>query len=278
VLVEFSDMEQRYHAVLAVIQDGRKVTEVASRLGVSRQSDHAWIARYEKGGLASLADRSHRPSVCPHQITSETEALICELRREHPGWGPRRIEHQLARRGIEPLPARSSIYRCLRRHGLIELRRRRRHRDEFRRWERERPMQMWQMDVMGGVDLDDGSELKIVTGVDDDRRFCVTAGSSAGQTPKRCARSWPPRSPATGSPTRSSPTTARFSPGGSVRIRPRSCSTGSAARTESVTASPRRGHRRRRARSNGSTGDDSRRPTRARASGGRRWTSTTVGR
>ncbi|HEX6580018.1 MAG TPA: hypothetical protein VF195_04020, partial [Actinomycetota bacterium] len=46
-----------------------------------------------------------------------------------------------------------SIYRCLKRHGLIELRRRRKRRDEFRRWERERPMQLWQMDVMGGVEL-----------------------------------------------------------------------------------------------------------------------------
>jgi transposase InsO family protein len=184
VLVELSVMEQRYQAVLAVVQDGWKVTEVAARLGVSRQSVHAWIARYERGGLAALADRSHRPSACPHQIAPEVEALICELRREHPGWGPRRIEHQLARTGVEPVPGRSSIYRCLRRHGLIELRRRRKRRDEFRRWERDRPMQLWQMDVMGGVELEDGSELKVVTGVDDHSRFCVAAGLVTRATSK----------------------------------------------------------------------------------------------
>jgi hypothetical protein len=32
------------------------------------------------------------------------------------------------------------------------------------------------MDVMGGVLLDDGTELKIVTGIDDHSRFCVAAG------------------------------------------------------------------------------------------------------
>src|SRR5436190_14533611 len=37
-------------------------------------------------------------------------------------------------------------------------------------------MQLWQMDVMGGVELDDGTELKMVTGVDDHSRFCVAAG------------------------------------------------------------------------------------------------------
>jgi transposase InsO family protein len=175
-LVEISVMEQRYQAVMAVVQDGWKVTEVADRLGVSRQAVHKWIARYEAGGLAALADRSHRPVSCSHQIVPELEALICEIRRQHPGWGPRRILHELRRAGADPLPGRSSIYRCLKRHNLIELRRRKKRRDEFRRWERDRPMQLWQMDVMGGVALDDATELKIVTGVDDHSRFCIAAG------------------------------------------------------------------------------------------------------
>jgi transposase InsO family protein len=184
VLVELSVVEQRYQAVLAVVQDGWQVSEVARRLGVSRQSVHTWIARYQTGGLAALADRSHRPASCPHQTDPEIEAAICELRRLHPGWGPRRIEHQLAREGLEPAPSRSAIYRCLLRHGLVELRRRRKRREEFRRWERERPMQLWQMDVMGGVLLDDDTELKVVTGVDDHSRFCIAAGLVVRATSK----------------------------------------------------------------------------------------------
>jgi transposase InsO family protein len=184
MLVELSVMEQRYQAVLAVVQDGWQVAEVAQRMGVSRQSVHTWIARYEAGGLAALADRSHKPASCPHQTSAEIEAEICELRRLHPGWGPRRIEHQLERLGIEPVPSRSAIYRCLRRHGLVELRRRRKRRDEFRRWQRDRPMQLWQMDVMGGVVLDDDTELKVVTGVDDHSRFCVAAGLVTRATSK----------------------------------------------------------------------------------------------
>ena len=184
MLVELSVMEQRYQAVLAVVQDGWRVSEVARRLGVSRQSVHAWIARYEAGGLPALADRSHRPSSCPHQTPAETEAQICELRRQHPGWGPRRIQHQLGRLGLDPVPSRSAVYRCLKRHGLVELRRRRRRRDEFRRWERARPMQLWQMDVMGGVLLHDDTECKVVTGVDDHSRFCVAAGLVTRATSK----------------------------------------------------------------------------------------------
>ena len=56
MLVELSKMEQRYDAVLGVIRDGYSVREVAEAFGVSRQSVHAWLARYENGGLPALAE------------------------------------------------------------------------------------------------------------------------------------------------------------------------------------------------------------------------------
>ncbi|KBR63358.1 hypothetical protein X425_02185 [Mycobacterium avium XTB13-223] len=53
--------EQRYQAVLAVISDGLSISLVAEKVGVSRQTLHAWLARYEASGLEGLVDRSHRP-------------------------------------------------------------------------------------------------------------------------------------------------------------------------------------------------------------------------
>jgi len=61
------------------------------------------------------------------------------------------------------------------RHGLIEPGKRRRRRDDYRRWERGRAMELWQMDVVGRIFLADGTELSAVTGVDDHSRFCVCA-------------------------------------------------------------------------------------------------------
>jgi transposase-like protein len=58
VLLELSVVEQRYGAVMEVLRDGLTVTEVADRHGVSRQSVHSWIGRYEREGLGGLADRS----------------------------------------------------------------------------------------------------------------------------------------------------------------------------------------------------------------------------
>lgn len=175
MLVELSVVEQRYQAVMEVLQDGLKVTDVAERYEVSRQIVHRWIRRYEQAGLNGLADRSHRPRSCAHQISAEVEAAICELRRLHQDWGPTTLLDKLERRGVAPLPSRSSIYRALVRNNLIEPKRRRRRKLDYKRWERARPMELWQMDIMGQVFLADGTELKVVTGVDDHSRFCVVA-------------------------------------------------------------------------------------------------------
>ena len=175
MLVELSVMEQRYEAVMEVLRMRRSVIEVAVQFGVSRQSLHAWLARYARGGLPALADHSHRPAACPHQMGTDVEVAICEMRRAHPGWGPISITHELRKSGLELLPSRSAVYRALVRNHLIEPRARRRKRSDYVRFERERPMELWQMDVVGGIFLTDGTELKAVTGVDDHSRFCVAA-------------------------------------------------------------------------------------------------------
>jgi transposase InsO family protein len=175
---ELSVAEQRYQAVLAVIADGLSVRQVAEKVGVSRQSLHAWLARYEAEGLEGLSDRSRRPRSCPHQMGAEVEAVVLELRRVHRYWGPRRIRQELVRRRLVAdavMPSESAIYRCLVRAGLVEPLPRHRRAERFKRWERAAPMQLWQLDVVGGFLLADGSHAKALTGIDDHSRFCVSA-------------------------------------------------------------------------------------------------------
>ncbi len=147
------------------------------RYGVTRQTVHRWLRRYARSGLGGLVDHPSRPASCPHQMPPEVEARIVELRRAHPRLGP--AHHPPPAhpgRHCSLCPGRSSIYRCLVRHGLVDPQKRhRKRREDYRRWERSRSMELWQMDVMGGVKLDGGRELKIVTGLDDHSRFCVSA-------------------------------------------------------------------------------------------------------
>jgi hypothetical protein len=101
-----------------------------------------------------LVDRSHRPHAHPAQTSPEVEAAICELRRAHPRWGQRRLRFELGRRGCPgPVPSLSTVYRVLVRHGLISPVPRRRRRQDYVRWQRDRPMELWQLDIVDGSDL-----------------------------------------------------------------------------------------------------------------------------
>ena len=176
MLVELSVVEQRYQAVLAVIRDGVPVVEVARRFDVSRQAVHRWLRWYEAQGLGGLADRSHRPPRCAHQMDPAVEVWVLETRRRNPDWGPRRLLHEALRAGVDPAPSRSGIYRLLKRANLIDPNARRKRDRKFKRWERAGAMELWQMDVVGGVQLADGREAKVLTGIDDHSRFIVCAG------------------------------------------------------------------------------------------------------
>ena len=69
----------------------------------------------------------------------------------------------------------SAVYRALVRVNLIDPAARRPRDRKWKRWERGRPMELWQMDVVGGFVLADGTRAKALTGVDDHSRFCVSA-------------------------------------------------------------------------------------------------------
>jgi transposase InsO family protein len=182
---ELSVAEQRYQAVQAVIGEGATVTDVAARFGVSRQTVHAWLAKYEAGGLERLADGSHRPVQCPHQMPAEVEVEVARLRFAHPSWGPRRLVFELERAGVRPVPGRTSVYRALLRLNLIDPAARRPRDRKWKRWERGAPMELWQMDVVGGFVLADGTRAKVLSGVDDHSRFCVSAHLMTRETSQK---------------------------------------------------------------------------------------------
>jgi transposase InsO family protein len=188
MLWELSVTEQRYRAVLEVMA-GVPVTEVAGRYGVSRQSVHAWLARYRDEGPPGLEDRSHKVRAHPWQIPAELESAVCELRRAHRKWGPKRLVFEMGRRGHGGV-TRSTVYRVLVRNQLIEPRSRRRRRQDYVRWERPVPMQLWQLDVTASAFLADGTEVKIVTGIDDHSRYCVIATAVMRATARPVCRAF----------------------------------------------------------------------------------------
>ncbi|KWT63519.1 transposase [Streptomyces albus subsp. albus] len=152
--------------------EGSPIGEVAARYGTSRQSLHTWRRRFEQEGMSGLLNRSRRPRRSPSRTPADVEAAVCQLRRQHPRWGARRIRYEMGRRGVEPLPSRVTVHRVLVRNGLV-VAQDQEHKRQYKRWQRAAPMHLWQMDLVGGVFLSDGRECKLVTGIDDHSRFVV---------------------------------------------------------------------------------------------------------
>ena len=182
--------EYRYRAVCEVL-GGSPIGEVAVRYGTTRQSLDTWRRRFKAEGMAGLADRSRRPHSSPSRVSVEVEALICELRRQHPRWGARRISFELSTRGLERTPSRATVHRVLVRNGMIDPQAQL-HKRKYKRWQRQAPMHLWQLDIVGGVPLADGRECKLLTGIDDHSRFVVIATvlatRRAGRSVKRSLR------------------------------------------------------------------------------------------
>jgi transposase len=155
-LVVLSMVEQRLDAVRAVLA-GADVTEIAASIGVHRSTVHRWVGRCLSEQLAGLVDRSHRPHFSPAQVKNAVEVAVAEMRRTHPRWGARRIRLEMLRqagpwfRGDLAVPSERTIDRILQRQGLLRSRPRKRPKESFLRWERPAAMQLWQLNIVGGV-------------------------------------------------------------------------------------------------------------------------------
>jgi transposase InsO family protein len=167
-------VEQRYQAVREVLDTGATITDVASRYGVDRRTLHRWLTRYASGGLEALATQSSKPATSPTQMDPVIEARLVTLRRSHPRWGPRTLATKLRQEFVNA-PSRSSVYRALVRHQLIVPLERKRSAASYKRFERTKSMEMWQMDVVSRIYLTDGTQLHCVTGIDDHSRYVVSA-------------------------------------------------------------------------------------------------------
>jgi putative transposase len=121
-------MTERLRFITDVRRRVASFAELCARHGVSRKTGYKWLHRAERDGTAALAERSRRPHSCPHATGPAVVQVVLAARRRHPSWGPRKLV-KLLQRGAprQDWPARSTVADLLRRHGLIEPRRRRRY-------------------------------------------------------------------------------------------------------------------------------------------------------
>jgi len=165
---------ERY-VIEAVVREGRSHREVARRAGVSKAWVTKLVARYREGGEPALEPRSRRPRSCPHAVAPDMQQAIRELRHQldAAGYdsGPQTIAHHL--RLLHPeIPSLATIWRILKRHGLITPQPQKQPRCSFKRFEADLPNQMWQADFTHWQ-LADGSGVEILNYLDDHSRLLL---------------------------------------------------------------------------------------------------------
>jgi putative transposase len=123
---ETCPMTERMHFVSDLLKDERSMTELCRIYGISRTSGYKWRDRFDGGGVAALADRSHAPLHQPYAVDEVVTQRLLQVRRQHPTWGPRKLLAWLqAHDRPSAWPAASTVGEILRRHGLVQARRRR---------------------------------------------------------------------------------------------------------------------------------------------------------
>jgi putative transposase len=118
--------------MVAACRRGIPMREVARRFGVALSTVQFWVARAGRQRLDRVdwADRPDGPRQPANRASRELEDLVMSLRVELKDrsdlgeFGAHAIRDSLRARGIDPLPALSTINRILERRGALDGRRR----------------------------------------------------------------------------------------------------------------------------------------------------------
>ena len=102
-----SDLRTEFVALAR--QPGANRRALCQRFGISAPTGYKWLGRYAAEGAHGLQDRSRRPHHSPARTAPGMEQAVLTLRAQHPTWGARKLRVLLARQGVQPLPAASTI-------------------------------------------------------------------------------------------------------------------------------------------------------------------------
>lgn len=164
-------MEQRHEWVTVANRGDISLNELAKRAGVCRKTLYNWVRRFNTDGPEGLEDRSTRPRNSPRLTKPEIEEAVIGVRDRHPKWGAKKIRKVLENSKSNLVPAASTVHRILERHGKVDAPGV--GGKPWKRFEREAPNELWQMDFKGHFAIRRG-RCHPLTVIDDHSRFALT--------------------------------------------------------------------------------------------------------
>jgi transposase InsO family protein len=165
--------------ILAVVLEGRALSQVARDYGVSRRWVQKLVRRYECEGEAAFEPRSRRPLASPQRTPVAVEDAVVELRKKLIDQGLDAGAETIAwhlRQQQGAAPSVATIWRILVRRGFVAPQPHKRPRSSWRRFVAQLPNEVWQADITHWP-LANGREVEILNVLDDHSRLLI--GSTA---------------------------------------------------------------------------------------------------
>ncbi len=160
-------------AAVQAREAGLSSVELSEMLGTSPTTIENWLRMYRERGTEGLLGKASNPGT--RKLHKALEERIAEYRREHPEAGVRRIRDELRREDALEVSA-ETVRRVVNDADLGNPSPKSRRRPpQIRRFERELPNAMWQIDIFS-FDLKRMYKVYLVGMIDDHSRYIVGHG------------------------------------------------------------------------------------------------------
>jgi transposase InsO family protein len=171
--------EFRLKMVRLFLEEGYSTSILRESFGVSHHSVHRWARAYREQGPEGLLAKQH-PGAKP-KISSAVKKRIVKVKKKHPEYGARRIADVLKRIFLMSASA-SSVHKTLSDAGMTEKAKPKpvKNPSKPRFFERSRPNQLWQSDIMTFRLA--GRNAYLIGFLDDYSRYITSLGLYRSQT------------------------------------------------------------------------------------------------
>ncbi|MFH1837514.1 MAG: IS481 family transposase [Candidatus Omnitrophota bacterium] len=164
-------MEQRTRFIVLSKQGQQSIAQLCAHFGISRKTGYKWIKRASEEGLdKGIKEKSRKPKHIATKVPKKVETAFVRLRERYPYWGARKLIKTYSKNNEEKAPSERTVNRIIERNGLLDESKRRVL--ATKRFEREYPNDLWQMDYKGEFSYGDSrKKCYPLTIIDDHSRY-----------------------------------------------------------------------------------------------------------
>lgn len=168
------------------IKDQQTVEEFSQAWGISGGTLSTWLARYEEFGADGLMSKPRKlnDKRLGMKVPLAVQGEIIKIKKAEPRFGIKRIAQNLFRfRGVRVSP--NSVKKTITKEGLHlakKPRKKKRSSEKVRRFERARPMQLWQSDITQYTLAVSSVRVYLTVFMDDHSRYVVGWRLASRQT------------------------------------------------------------------------------------------------